>query len=189
MKKVIKIYVCRNADGDIDFEAMRNNFEYELRELEWNGKHNWGCINGNTQTNIFNYSSLIIKWNLWWKRTYPKRTQNKMFYKNNRATRQIEKSIYQIIINTFTWKCFWNTVQKKRAKSMLNIINIIMKNFKLLLRSKSSALIIVMGPLLMIFLVGVAVWVNKDKNGNQYLSIKLLNSIILKAFKHKPKEA
>ena len=72
---------------------------------------------------------------------------------------------------------------------MLNIINIIMKNFKLLLRSKSSALIIVIGPLLMIFLVGVAVWVNKDKNGNQYLSIKLLNSIILKAFKHKPKEA
>ena len=39
---------------------------------------------------------------------------------------------------------------------MLNIINIILKNFKLLLRSKSSALIIVIGPLLTIFLVGIA---------------------------------
>lgn len=29
---------------------------------------------------------------------------------------------------------------------------------------------------------GVAVWVNTDKNGNEYLSIKLLNSINVAAF-------
>ena len=34
---------------------------------------------------------------------------------------------------------------------------------------------------------GVAVWVNKDKNGKQYLSIKLLGSLIVKAFKNEPK--
>ena len=39
---------------------------------------------------------------------------------------------------------------------MRNIVSIISKNFKLLLRSKTSALIIVLGPLLVIFLVGIA---------------------------------
>lgn len=34
---------------------------------------------------------------------------------------------------------------------------------------------------------GVAVWINKDKNGKDYLSIKLLGSIIVKAFKNDPK--
>jgi len=33
---------------------------------------------------------------------------------------------------------------------------------------------------------GVAVWVNNDKNGNQYLAIKILGSITLAAFR--PKE-
>ena len=35
---------------------------------------------------------------------------------------------------------------------------------------------------------GVAVWINKDKNGKTYLSIKLLGSIIVAAFKNEPKE-
>ena len=34
---------------------------------------------------------------------------------------------------------------------------------------------------------GVAVWINKDKNGKQYLGIKLLNSISVNAFKYEPK--
>ena len=34
---------------------------------------------------------------------------------------------------------------------------------------------------------GLAVWVNLNKNGEKYLSIILLNSINLKAFKNKPK--
>ena len=36
------------------------------------------------------------------------------------------------------------------------LFKIIQKNFKLLIRSKSSALIIILGPLLVIFLVGIA---------------------------------
>ena len=40
-----------------------------------------------------------------------------------------------------------------RLKPLLNIIN---KNFKLLLRSKSSALIIILGPLFLILLLGIA---------------------------------
>ncbi len=39
---------------------------------------------------------------------------------------------------------------------MLSIFKIIRKNLKLLLRSKSSALIVILGPLLVIFLVGIA---------------------------------
>ena len=39
---------------------------------------------------------------------------------------------------------------------MFSLTKIIKKNFKLLIRSKSSALIIILGPLLVIFLVGVA---------------------------------
>jgi len=39
---------------------------------------------------------------------------------------------------------------------MIALLKIINKNFKLLIRSKSSALIIILGPLLVIFLVGVA---------------------------------
>jgi len=39
---------------------------------------------------------------------------------------------------------------------MQTLIKIIKKNFKLLIRSKSSALIIILGPLLVIFLVGIA---------------------------------
>ena len=34
---------------------------------------------------------------------------------------------------------------------------------------------------------GIAVWINRDKNNNQYLSVKLLGSINLAAFKNKPK--
>lgn len=34
---------------------------------------------------------------------------------------------------------------------------------------------------------GVGVWVNVAKNGEKYLSIKVCNSINLKAFKNKPK--
>lgn len=34
---------------------------------------------------------------------------------------------------------------------------------------------------------GIAVWVNIDKNGDKYLSVILLNSINLKAFRNKPK--
>ena len=36
------------------------------------------------------------------------------------------------------------------------LLKIIQKNLKLLIRSKSSALIIILGPLLVIFLVGIA---------------------------------
>ena len=39
---------------------------------------------------------------------------------------------------------------------MVALLKIIKKNFKLLIRSKSSALIIILGPLLVIFLVGIA---------------------------------
>lgn len=39
---------------------------------------------------------------------------------------------------------------------MIELFKIISKNFKLLIRSKSSALIIILGPLLVIFLVGIA---------------------------------
>lgn len=39
---------------------------------------------------------------------------------------------------------------------MTALFNIIKKNFKLLVRSKSSALIIILGPMLVIFLVGIA---------------------------------
>jgi len=37
---------------------------------------------------------------------------------------------------------------------------------------------------------GVAVWVNKDKNGQQYLSIQILgkNGIKVNAFKYEPKK-
>ena len=35
---------------------------------------------------------------------------------------------------------------------------------------------------------GVAVWIAEDKNGKPYLSIKLLNSILVRAFKNEPKE-
>lgn len=34
---------------------------------------------------------------------------------------------------------------------------------------------------------GCAVWVNKDKNGKKYLSIKVLGSIKLNAFAYEPK--
>jgi len=34
---------------------------------------------------------------------------------------------------------------------------------------------------------GVAVWVNKDKNGNPYLRICLLGSVWVSAFKNEPK--
>lgn len=34
---------------------------------------------------------------------------------------------------------------------------------------------------------GVGVWINIDKNGEKYLSITVLNSVNLKAFKNKPK--
>ncbi len=34
---------------------------------------------------------------------------------------------------------------------------------------------------------GIAIWINRDKNGEQYLSIILLNSVNIKAFKNKPK--
>jgi len=34
---------------------------------------------------------------------------------------------------------------------------------------------------------GVAVWVNLDKNGKKYLSIKVLDSINLRAFAYEPK--
>ncbi len=46
---------------------------------------------------------------------------------------------------------------------MKSILKIVKKNFKLLSRSRSSALIIILGPLLMIFLVGLAF-----NNSNQY---------------------
>ena len=46
---------------------------------------------------------------------------------------------------------------------MQTLAKIIVKNFKLLIRSKSSALIIILGPLLVIFLVGIAF-----DNLNQY---------------------
>ena len=39
---------------------------------------------------------------------------------------------------------------------MLNLLNIILKNFRLLIRNKSSALVVIVGPLLLIFLVGMA---------------------------------
>ena len=35
---------------------------------------------------------------------------------------------------------------------------------------------------------GIAVWENLDKNGNKYLSIKILNSINIAAFENKPKQ-
>ena len=34
---------------------------------------------------------------------------------------------------------------------------------------------------------GIAVWVNKDKNNQQYLSVKILGNINLKAWKNVPK--
>ena len=39
---------------------------------------------------------------------------------------------------------------------MYNLLNIIGKNFKILIRSKLSALIILLAPLLIVFLVGMA---------------------------------
>ncbi|MBU0929503.1 MAG: ABC transporter permease [Nanoarchaeota archaeon] len=39
---------------------------------------------------------------------------------------------------------------------MTNIWNIILKNFRLLIRSKTSSLVVILGPLLLIFLVGMA---------------------------------
>jgi len=39
---------------------------------------------------------------------------------------------------------------------MANLWNIVMKNLKLLIRSKTSALVVILGPLLIIFLVGMA---------------------------------
>lgn len=39
---------------------------------------------------------------------------------------------------------------------MYNLYKLIVKNFKLLIRSRASALIVVFGPLLIIFLVGIA---------------------------------
>ncbi len=39
---------------------------------------------------------------------------------------------------------------------MVNILNIMSKNLKLLIRSKTSALVVILGPLLIIFLVGMA---------------------------------
>ncbi|MBD3355414.1 hypothetical protein GF361_05560 [Candidatus Woesearchaeota archaeon] len=50
-----------------------------------------------------------------------------------------------------------------KAAKMLSLFKIIKKNLKLLIRSKSSALIIILGPLLVIFLVGIAF-----DNLNQY---------------------
>lgn len=35
---------------------------------------------------------------------------------------------------------------------------------------------------------GVAVWVNQDKNGKQYLSISLLGSVRCAAFKYEPRQ-
>jgi len=35
---------------------------------------------------------------------------------------------------------------------------------------------------------GVAVWINQDKNGKDYLSIRVLGSIDVKAFKNEPRE-
>jgi len=35
---------------------------------------------------------------------------------------------------------------------------------------------------------GVAVWINQDKNGNNYLSVKILNSIRVNAFRNEPKQ-
>tara|TARA_R100001594_G_scaffold147038_1_gene199431 strand:+ start:1567 stop:1722 length:156 start_codon:yes stop_codon:yes gene_type:complete len=35
---------------------------------------------------------------------------------------------------------------------------------------------------------GVAIWINQDKNGKNYLSVKILNSIRVNAFKNEPKE-
>lgn len=35
---------------------------------------------------------------------------------------------------------------------------------------------------------GVAVWVNEDQNGKQYLSVKFLNSITVNCFQYVPKE-
>lgn len=34
---------------------------------------------------------------------------------------------------------------------------------------------------------GLAIWINKDKNGEDYLSVVLLGTIRLAAFKNKPK--
>ena len=34
---------------------------------------------------------------------------------------------------------------------------------------------------------GIAIWINLDKNGQKYLSIKILNSINIKAFRNEPK--
>lgn len=34
---------------------------------------------------------------------------------------------------------------------------------------------------------GVAVWINEDKNGKNYLSIKVINTIKLNAFKNESK--
>ncbi len=39
---------------------------------------------------------------------------------------------------------------------MHNLLNIILKNFRLLIRNKSSALIVIFGPLILIFLIGMA---------------------------------
>jgi len=34
---------------------------------------------------------------------------------------------------------------------------------------------------------GVAIWVNQDKNGNPYLSVKILGSITVNCFKNEPR--
>lgn len=34
---------------------------------------------------------------------------------------------------------------------------------------------------------GIAVWVNLDKNGQKYLSVKVLGSLKINAFKNEPK--
>jgi len=54
---------------------------------------------------------------------------------------------------------FHNQNKQKLSLKVINLrplFKIIHKNFKLLIRSKSSALIIILGPLLVIFLVGIA---------------------------------
>lgn len=34
---------------------------------------------------------------------------------------------------------------------------------------------------------GVAVWLNKDKNGKTYLTVKILNTLLVNAWKNEPK--
>lgn len=34
---------------------------------------------------------------------------------------------------------------------------------------------------------GIDIWINKDKNGNPYLSVKILESISVNCFKYEPK--